>query len=96
MNATAFKASLSQAAPPAGLPAPLESLWWVAKGAWDKAHRLVQDEDSKDTAWVHAYLHRVEGDLPNARYWYGTAGKPAATVSLEAEWQAIVGSLLGS
>ena len=59
----------------AGPDAPLAALWWAAKGEWDKAHEIVQDEDDADAAWVHAYLHRVEGDLGNAGYWYRRAGK---------------------
>jgi hypothetical protein len=70
-----FHASLAQAAPPAGLNAPLQALWWVGKDDWDKAHRLVMEAGGKDAAWVHAYLHRVEGDLPNARYWVWAGGQ---------------------
>ena len=66
-------------------------LWWAAKGDWDQAHKIVHGRRrARDAAWVHAYLHRVEGDLPNAGYWYRTAGKPVATGALEAEWDAIV------
>jgi hypothetical protein len=90
-----FKASLSGAAPAPQFGAPLAALWWAAKGGWDQAHELVQDEASADAAWVHAYLHRVEGDLGNAGYWYRQAGKPAATGSLESEWERMVSALLG-
>jgi hypothetical protein len=89
-----FKASLSGAAPAPGLDAPLAGLWWAAKGNWDQAHKIVQDEDTADAAWVHAYLHRVEGDLGNAGYWYRRAHKPAASGSLESEWEEIVATLL--
>jgi len=91
-----FKTSLSGAAPAPGLDAPLAALWWAAKSGWDQAHKLVQDESTADAAWVHAYLHRVEGDLGNASYWYRQAGKPVATGSLEAEWEGIASALLGS
>jgi hypothetical protein len=91
-----FKASLSGASPAPQLDAPLAALWWAAKGAWDKAHQIVQDEPSADAAWVHAYLHRVEGDLSNAGYWYRKAAKPVAKNSLEAEWEEIVSALLRS
>jgi hypothetical protein len=91
-----FTASCAAANPPAGLSAPLEALWWAAKGDWDKAHKIVMDEESADAAWVHAYLHRVEGDLGNAGYWYRQAGQPVAKDSLEAEWERIVSALLGS
>jgi len=90
-----FKASLSGAAPAPDLDAPLAALWSAAKGDWDAAHKLVQDESSADAAWVHAYLHRVEGDLGNAGYWYRRAGKPVATGPLETEWQQMVSALLG-
>jgi hypothetical protein len=89
-----FKASLSGAAPAPGLVAPLTALWWAAKGRWDDAHKIVQDESDANAAWVHAYLHRVEGDLGNAGYWYRQAGQPVAKDSLEAEWERIVSALL--
>jgi hypothetical protein len=88
-----FKASIARAAPAPGLALPLAALWWAAKGDWDAAHKIVMNEDSKDAAWVHAYLHRVEGDLSNAGYWYRRAGKPEARDSLDAEWQRIVDAL---
>jgi hypothetical protein len=89
-----FKASLSGAAPAPQFDAPLASLWWIAKGAWDQAHQIVQDEETADSAWVHAHLHRVEGDLGNAGYWYRRANKPVATGPLETEWERIVTALL--
>jgi hypothetical protein len=88
-----FKASLSEARPAAGLKPALAALWWAAKGDWDAAHKIVQDESDADSAWVHAYLHRVEGDLSNAGYWYRQAGRPAAKDALEAEWERIVSAL---
>jgi hypothetical protein len=88
-----FKASLEGAAPAPDLDAPLAALWWVAKGDWDAAHRLVQDEATREAAWVHAYLHRVEGDLGNAGYWYRQAGQPIAKDALEAEWERIASAL---
>jgi hypothetical protein len=91
-----FKASLSGAAPAPDLAAPLAALWWAAKSNWDQAHRIVQDGDDANSAWVHAYLHRVEGDLGNAGYWYRRAGKPVATGALENEWERMVSTLLGA
>jgi hypothetical protein len=91
-----FKASLSDTAPAPEFNAPLAALWWAANGEWDQAHRIVQGEDDADSAWVHAYLHRVEGDLGNAGYWYRRAGKPVASGSLETEWQQMVSALLVS
>ena len=90
-----LKASLSETAPAAKLSPPLAALWWAAKGNWDQAHKIVQDESDKESAWVHAYLHRVEGDLGNAGYWYLQAGQPVAKDSLEAEWQRIAAALGG-
>jgi hypothetical protein len=87
------KASLSDAAPATALSPPLAALWWAAKGDWDAAHKIVQDESGKEAAWVHAYLHRVEGDLGNAGYWYRQAGQPVAQDSLTAEWDRIVAAL---
>ena len=81
------------AAPPAGDP-PLEALWHDLHEDWAKAHHVVQDETSAEAAWVHAYLHRKEGDISNAHYWYERAGKPAYTGSLESEWTGIASVLL--
>lgn len=94
MSPADFIATLSGAAPASGLAAPLAGLWWAAKGNWDEAHRIVQDDTGRDAAWVHAYLHRVEGDLGNAGYWYRQAGRPVATDSLESEWRRIVSALI--
>jgi hypothetical protein len=96
VTVAALRASVSRDAPPQGLSGPLQGLWWAAKGDWDKAHRIVQDDDSAEAAWVHAYLHRVEGDLPNAGYWYRTAGKAVGKGPLEAEWDALAAALLGA
>jgi hypothetical protein len=90
-----FRASLAAAAPAVTRAPPLAALWWAAKGDWDAAHRIVQDENTSDAAWVHAYLHRVEGDLGNAGYWYRRASKPVATGSVEGEWEQLVSALLG-
>ena len=90
-----FRASLSGAAPAPGLDAPLAALWWAGKGNWDQAHKIAQDEDDASSAWVHAYLHRVEGDLGNAGYWYRRAGKPVTTGPLESEWEQMASALLG-
>ena len=91
----AFIASLDGATPAPDLAAPLTGLWWAAKGDWDQAHRLVQDDPGAEAAWVHAYLHRVEGDLGNAGYWYRRAGRPVANDTVEAEWERIASTLLG-
>ena len=90
-----FRTGLTAATPPAGLTPPLAALWHTAKGDWDQAHRIVMDEANTDAAWVHAYLHRVEGDLGNAGYWYRQAGRPPADGPLADEWTTIVAVLLG-
>ena len=73
----------------------LTALWHDAKNDWNKAHKITQDISGKDAAWVHAYLHRKEGDSGNASYWYSRAGKPFSNKTLEAEWEEIVDTLLG-
>ena len=96
MDSQAFKRSLAEAAPPAGLDLALQALWWAAKDEWDTAHKFAQDDEGRDAAWVHAYLHRVEGDLGNAGYWYRRAVQPVANDTVEAEWERIVSALLTS
>jgi hypothetical protein len=96
MTLAEFKRSLSNTLPPAELGAALTALWWAGKDDWDKAHKIVMDEGGKDCAWVHAYLHRVEGDAENARYWYQQAGKPAAACPIETEYDSIVQALLSA
>jgi hypothetical protein len=96
MTLVEFKRSVSKVKPPPGLAAALVALWWEAKGDWERAHALVMDEGGKDCAWVHAYLHRLEGDLGNAHYWYGQAGKAPPKGRLPAEWDGIVQVLLAA
>src|SRR5947208_14990203 len=88
-------ARMSGAAWSASFSPPLAALWWAAKGNWDTAHKIVMNEETSEAAWVHAYLHRVEGDLGNAGYWYRQAGQPVARDSLEAEWERITAALGG-
>jgi hypothetical protein len=95
MDLASFKDSLAKDEPPAGLTPAQEALWWDAKGDWEKAHRRAQAEASSAGAWVHAYLHRKEGDRDNARYWYGQARRaPVEDVPLEAEWDEMAKALL--
>lgn len=89
-----FKKSISAAAPPAGVGDLLVALWHDAREDWEHAHQIVQNIDNSDAAWIHAYLHRKEGDLGNARYWYSRAGRPTCNDSLEREWEQIVRELL--
>jgi hypothetical protein len=93
MTEDEFRASLAAATPPALSP-PLLALWRDAKGNWDGAHRCVDTRDDAPSMWVHAFLHRKEGDLGNARYWYARAGRPPATGPLETEFAAILAALL--
>ncbi|MGD0104245.1 MAG: hypothetical protein ABSC06_09430 [Rhodopila sp.] len=95
MDLTEFRASTEDVAPPASLSLPLQALWWDATGDWDKAHECAQADPGATGAAVHAYLHRKEPDLSNARYWYNRAGRTPATGPLDQEWNALVAELLG-
>jgi hypothetical protein len=94
MTLDEFRATLAEVEPPAGLGAPLRALWLDAKGDWKGAHALVDDPRNSAEARVHAYLHRKEGDLSNARYWYRHAGVEPVTGSLETEWASLTQGLL--
>jgi hypothetical protein len=95
MNVDAFEASLTLREPSREWESALQALWWDAQGDWERAHSLVQmDEADRRSAWVHAYLHRKEGDLANAAYWYRQAGQPVASGSLPDEWRTIAATLL--
>jgi hypothetical protein len=94
MNLSTFKESLSANEPPRNISVYLKSLWYDAKGDWDKAHQLIQDVDDKNASWIHAYLHRKEGDVANSGYWYSRAGKNRSSLSLEKEWEEIVTALV--
>ncbi|HBB33773.1 MAG TPA: hypothetical protein DDZ80_05095 [Cyanobacteria bacterium UBA8803] len=83
-----------QARCPAELPRAVQALWYDKQGNWDKAHQIVQDASDADSAWVHAYLHRKEGDLSNARYWYRRSGQPEVQAKLAEEWEQIASRLL--
>jgi hypothetical protein len=92
-----FHNSLDQPAPPAAIDPCLAALWWAARRDWHKAHAIAQDIKTAHGAWVHAYLHRVEGDAFNAAFWYRRARKPVLTPdpsTEQQEWQAIVAALL--
>lgn len=84
----------SAAAAPKELPELLLALWHSKRAEWEKAHEIVQALDTPDAAWVHAHLHRVEGDLPNARYWYGRADRAEPSHDTAEEWRVITKSLL--
>jgi hypothetical protein len=89
-----FKASTKETAAPPGLPPLLVALWHDGRGDWQAAHEVAQDLPDPDGAWVHAYLHRKEGDASNAAYWYRRARKPVAAGALDAEWQEIATAFL--
>jgi hypothetical protein len=96
MTIDEFTASaMNNSAPPSELPETLKALWWTKRGEWERAHKIAQDISSRDGSWVHAHLHRVEGDHSNAGYWYSRAGKPRSSESLDAEWKQIVSAFLG-
>ena len=90
MEYSDFKASLSDPQPPAELSPLLRALWHDAKGHWERAHEIAQGIDSADAAHMHAYLHRKEGDRPNAQYWYRRAGQPFPETSLDEEWESLL------
>jgi hypothetical protein len=95
MDLEAFRRSLTDAQPPS-LTAPLRALWHLGRNEWDAAHGIVQDESDRDSQWVHAHLHRVEGDLSNARYWYARVGQPPHTGAVDAEWRELVTAQLAA
>ena len=79
---------------PSALPLYMQALWYDAKGDWKKAHALIDSLDDKNSCLVHAYLHRKEGDINNADYWYRRANAKRPSVSLQEEWKTIAMDLL--
>jgi hypothetical protein len=94
MTLEEFRKTLSQSTVPADFSRALCAMWEDARGNWNAAHSIAQDIDDRTGSWVHAYLHRKEGDLGNAAYWYARAGQPVAHDALESEWARIVTALL--
>jgi hypothetical protein len=94
MTLAEFKITLANNTVSDNLSLYLQALWYDAKGDWEKAHSLIQDIPDKTAAWVHAYLHRREGDIWNADYWYTKASKKRPSMPLDQEWDEIVSSLL--
>ena len=94
MTLNEFKLSLNQDSPSQNINELLVVLWYDAKVGWEKAHKIVQNISGKDAAWIHAYLHRKEGDSGNASYWYSRAGKEFSNKTLDDEWEEIVKELL--
>lgn len=89
-----FENTLRQATPPAEFSPLLKALWFDGRGDWEQAHHLAQDVNTMSGSWIHAYLHRKEGDRSNAQYWYHRAGKKMPANSLEQEWKELVIALL--
>jgi hypothetical protein len=94
MTFKVFKESLLNNSEPAGISDYLRSLWYDAKGDWDKAHQIIQDVEDETAARIHAYLHRKEGDIANADYWYNRAGRKRPDLPLEQEWELIIRELI--
>jgi len=94
MDLAAFRQLVKKVQPPGDLSPALQGLLWDAKGDWDKAHECAQAQEDPQGDWVHAYLHRKEGDLANAGYWYRRAKQKMPTGSLDEEWEAIASALL--
>lgn len=94
MDFQQFKQSLSQDKPPAGISEELVALWYAGKDDWDRSHDIAQDIPNSNGDWIHAYLHRWEGDEWNASYWYQRAGRSKPTHTLAEEWAQIVRALL--
>ena len=94
MTLADFKRTVSASAPPEKISPALLALWHDARGDWEAAHETAQSVDDERGAWVHAYLHRKEGDAANAAYWYRRAHQPVATDALDAEWDRIASALL--
>jgi hypothetical protein len=94
MQFETFQQSITSTTPPVNLPVYLLALWYDAHGDWHAAHHLVDHLHDNTACWVHAYLHRKEGDIGNAGYWYNKANKKIPAISLAEEWENIVKALL--
>src|SRR5216117_4192224 len=94
MTLPQFRETLTSPEPPIDLSPALAALWHDGRGDWEAAHRVAQDIDTPEGAWIHAYLHRKEGDASNAAYWYRHAGRDVSSTSLDAEWDQIATALL--
>lgn len=96
MDLAGFKTSLKASTPPKDLSPELHSLWLDGRGKWEDAHNVAQDINNRNGSRIHAYLHRKEGDLSNARYWYARSGLEMPTLSIDGEWEQLVESYLSS
>ena len=94
MDLVSFVTSLDTDTPPKDISVYLLALWYDAKEDWDQSHTTIQDVDTKNAAWIHAYLHRKEGDTFNADYWYRRAGKKRPDVTIKEEWNNLVTAMM--
>lgn len=94
MTLESFTSSVATGEKPAGLSPALQSLWHDARGDWDNAHALIDHLNDPVSAHVHAYLHRKEGDIWNADYWYARASRVRPASSLDEEWTSLVTTYL--
>ena len=90
MDFSTFQTSLKSATTPSFSNPLLLALWHEGRGDWEASHNIAQDIHSKEGSWVHAYLHRKEGDIWNADYWYNRAGRKRPPYGLEQEWREMV------
>ena len=94
MTIREFISSLEKSEPPPEISLPLQALWYARKGDWEHSHSIAQEVPTPDGSWVHAWLHRVEGDNSNARYWYNRAGQPMPKSPVDEEWESIATNIL--
>jgi len=94
MEISFFKKSLARDAPPEDATVHAKALWYDKKGDWNNAHHLIRDVEDKNASWIHAYLHRKEGDVTNADYWYRLAGKKRYSGTIEEEWEELLTTLI--
>jgi hypothetical protein len=94
MTLEEFKKTLDNDDPPVELDKTLHALWFDGKGDWNKAHNIAQSITNSSGSWIHAYLHRKEGDLSNSSYWYSRAGKKMPDFTLQEEWNNLVSEFL--
>lgn len=90
MSLAQFKSSLQNSLPPSGLSALAEALWYDGRGNWEKAHEIAQSRNTPEYCLLHAYLHRKEGDIGNAGYWYSRAGRKMPQATIAEEWESLV------
>lgn len=94
MTVQQFRETIAASSPPSSVSDHLKAMWYDAKGDWEQSHHIIQDIEDANAAWIHAYLHRKEGDIGNADYWYRRAGKKRPPVSLDQEWETITAALI--